>query len=167
MQRLLYICQLWSVWRILTVMTWLLGCQFVYEAMVQSLQIIWDDREVYNNNPQFYEWFLSNCKNEIQLEEKRIASGLGDPRKPFYTNDMESQNNVMMSYRTQESPTIWSLKTTWWWATGPKSLPNSFHQWKLWWLIKEIKNRESSSWYWAISYSRRYKHLAADARKFF
>ena len=33
-----------------------------YEAMVQSLQSIWDGREkAYNNPPQFYQWFLSNC----------------------------------------------------------------------------------------------------------
>ena len=49
------------------------------------------------------------------LKEKRIASGLGDPPEPFYTNDMESQNNVIkhqMSYKTQELPQfISSMKT--------------------------------------------------------
>ena len=87
--------------------------------MVQSLQVIWDDREkAYNNPPQFYQWFLNNYKNEIQQtmpKEKRIASGLGDPPEPFYTNDVESQNNVIkhqMSYRAQELPQfISSMKT--------------------------------------------------------
>ena len=41
------------------------------------------------------------------LKEKRIASGLGDPPEPFYTNDVESQNNIIkhqISYRAQELP---------------------------------------------------------------
>ena len=87
--------------------------------MVQSLQIIWGDREkAYNNPPQFYQWFLRNCKNEIQetmIKEKRIASGLGDPPESFYTNDVESQNNVIkhqMSYKTQELPQFISLMKT-------------------------------------------------------
>ena len=87
-----------------------------YEAMVQSLQNVWDEREkVYNDPPQFYQWFLSNCKDEIQhtmLKENRVASSLGNPLEPFYTNDVESQNNVIkhqMSYK-------------------PKNYLNLFHQ---------------------------------------
>ena len=41
------------------------------------------------------------------LKEKRVAAGLGDPPEPFYTNDVESQKNVIkhqMSYRAQELP---------------------------------------------------------------
>ena len=87
-----------------------------YEAVVQSLQSIWDDREKAKNNPpQFYQWFLSNCNNEIQrtmLKEKLIASGLGDLPEPFYTNGMESQNNVIkhqMSYSVRELPELISI----------------------------------------------------------
>ena len=126
-----------------------------YEAMVQSLQIIWDGREkAYNNPPQFYHWFLRNCKNEIQetmLKEKRIASGLGDPPEPFYTNDVESQNNVIkhqMSYKTQELPQfISSMKTM---------------------MINQRKEIEKAvAGIGEYRLVEAYKHLAIDTQRFF
>ena len=126
-----------------------------YEAMIQSLQVIWNNREkAYNNPPQFYQWFLSNCKNEIQqtmLKEKRIASGLGDPPEPFYTNDVESQNNVIkhqMSYRAQELPQfISSMKTM---------------------MINQRKEVEKAvAGIGEYRLIEPYKHLSVDTRRFF
>ena len=131
------------------------GSPAEYEAMVRSLQVIWDDREKeYNNPPQFFQWFLSNCKNEIRetmLKEKRIASGLGDPPETFYTNDVESQNNVIkhqISYKTQGLPQfVSSMKTM---------------------MINQKKEVEK-----AVAGIREYRlveahrHLVVDTRKFF
>jgi len=62
--------------------------------ILSSLQKILDDREmIYNNPPQFYEWFINNCKADVQktmLKEHRNKAGLGNTLKPFYTNDVES-----------------------------------------------------------------------------
>ena len=41
------------------------------------------------------------------LKSVRIKAGLGDPPQPFYTNGVESQNNVIkhqIKYTSQESP---------------------------------------------------------------
>ena len=131
------------------------GSPAEYEAMVRSLQVIWDDREKeYNNPPQFFQWFLSNCKNEIRetmLKEKRIASGLGDPPEPFYTNDVESQNNVIkhqISYKTQDLPQfVSSMKTM---------------------MINQKKEVEKAvAGIGEYRLVEAYRHLAVDTRKFF
>ena len=87
-----------------------------FEGIICSLEKIWNDREmIYNNPPQFYEWFINNCTAEVQkmmLKEYRIKAGLGNPPEPFYTNDVESQNKVIkhqMNYRAQELPDFISL----------------------------------------------------------
>ena len=93
-------------------------------------------------------------RNEIQktmFKEKRIASGLGDPPEPFYTNDVESQNNVIkhqMSYKTQELPQfISSMKTM---------------------MINQRKEIEKAvAGIGEYRLVELYKHLAIDTRKFF
>ena len=46
------------------------------------------------NDPPSYEWFV-NCKDTVKmLKLVRIAAGLGNPQQPFYTNHVESYNNV-------------------------------------------------------------------------
>jgi len=38
-----------------------------FNGILSSLQKIWNDREMmYNNPPQFYEWFINNCKADVQ-----------------------------------------------------------------------------------------------------
>ena len=82
-----------------------------FELLVQSLRMVWDQREEpYNNPPQFHTWFVKHCKIEVKntmLKAKRIAAGLGNPPAPFYTNDVESQTSVIKHqthYRAQELP---------------------------------------------------------------
>ena len=72
---------------------------------------MWDEREkLYNNPPEFHAWFMKYCKTEVQnamLKQKRICYGLGNPPAPFYTNDVESQNNVIKhqtQYKAKELP---------------------------------------------------------------
>lgn len=74
-----------------------------------NLEAIWNDRE-FNNPPQFYNWFVEHCMESVKetmLKPLRIAARLGNPPLPFYTNEVESQNNVIkqqLSYRAQELP---------------------------------------------------------------
>lgn len=82
-----------------------------FEASLKSLEHVWKEREkVYHDPPQFYDWFLKNSKDPIKktmLKSRRIQAGLGNPPEPFYTNDVESQNNVIKhqsKYRSQELP---------------------------------------------------------------
>ena len=125
-----------------------------YEAMVQSLQVVWDERErMYNNPPQFYDCFVRNYKSEIRcsmLKKRRIAAGLGNPPDPFYTNDVESQNNVIkhqMNYRPQELPDfISSMK---------KMVDNQ---------KKEIERAAAGIGEYRLVED--YKHLATETRKF-
>ena len=75
-----------------------------FGVLIESLREMWDEREkLYNNPPEFHAWFMKYCKTEVQntmLKPKRICCGLGNPPAPFYTNDVESQNNVI-KHQTQ------------------------------------------------------------------
>ena len=82
-----------------------------FGVLIESLKEVWDEREkLYNNPPEFYVWFMKYCKMEVQntmLKQKRICCGLGNPPAPFYTNDVESQNNVIKhqtQYKAKELP---------------------------------------------------------------
>ena len=47
---------------------------------------------------QFFDWFVANCKEAVKtsmLKPVRVAAGLGNPPQPYYTNDVESHNNVI------------------------------------------------------------------------
>ena len=70
-----------------------------------------NDRERrFNDPPQFYDWFITYCKDIVKntmLKSHRIAAGLGNPPQPYYTNDVESMNNVIKhqtSFKVQELP---------------------------------------------------------------
>ena len=80
-----------------------------FEASLCSLQTVWNDRErEFNDPPQFYDWFVENSKETIKttiLKSHRVYAGLGNPPVAFYTNDVESRNNVIKqqaSYRAHD-----------------------------------------------------------------
>ena len=82
-----------------------------FEALVESVKDVWEQRESpYNSPPQFHSWFVKYCKDEVKdtmLKSKRIECGLGNPPEPFYTNDVESQNQVIKhqtQYKAKELP---------------------------------------------------------------
>lgn len=64
----------------------------------------------YNDPPLFFEQFLKNCKKMVKttmLKSVKVAAGLGNPPQPFYTNDVESHNNIIkqhFKYAAQELP---------------------------------------------------------------
>lgn len=82
-----------------------------FEDSLLKLRSVWNAREEqYNNPPEFYSWCVSNCKEAVKLsmlKEVRIEAGLGQPPDPYYTNDVESLNQVIkqqVKYRAQELP---------------------------------------------------------------
>ena len=64
--------------------------------------MIWNNRErEFNDPPVFYDWFVCNCKEVVRstmLKPARMCAGLGNPPQPFYTNDVESHNNVIKKH---------------------------------------------------------------------
>ena len=39
----------------------------VFEASVESLKKVWEEREnPYNDPPQFFDWFVTHCKREVE-----------------------------------------------------------------------------------------------------
>ena len=82
-----------------------------FGVLIESLREVWDERKkLYNNPPAFHAWFMKYCKMEVQntmLKPKRICCGLRNPPAPIYTNDVESQNNVikhLTQYKAKELP---------------------------------------------------------------
>jgi transposase-like protein len=77
-----------------------------FDAPLINLQ---DNRErEFNDPPAFYNWFVTNCQEVVRttmLKPVRMYAGLGNPHQPFYTNDVESHNNVIKKHITaQELP---------------------------------------------------------------
>ena len=126
-----------------------------FDAMVDSLKSVWDDREKpFHNPPAFHAWFIKNCKDDVQttmLKSKRVLCGLGNPPDPFYTNDVESQNAVIKhqtQYKAQELPSfVQTIKVM---------IENQ---------KKEIKKAVAGMGEYQIS--KQYKHFKVLARKFF
>ena len=123
-----------------------------FEGIMLSLQLVWDERErIYNNPPQFFAWFVKNCKSEVKetmLKQHRVKAGLGNPPEPFYTNDVESQNRVIkhqMNYKAQKLPDFIS------------SIVISQR--------KEIEKAAANIGEYRLT--SEYQNLATDARKFF
>ena len=118
-----------------------------------NLEAIWNDRE-FNNPPQFYNWFVEHCMESVKetmLKPLRIAARLGNPPLPFYTNEVESQNNVIkqqLSYRAQELPKfVESMR---------KMIENQ---------RKDIERAVVSMGEYRLS--KDFQHLSVDSRKFF
>ena len=69
------------------------------DGMITSLQDVWNHREeTFHFPPSFHSWFVKNCRNTIaknMLRPVRESAGLGSPPEPYYTNAVESKNNVL------------------------------------------------------------------------
>ena len=125
------------------------------QASLLSLKDVWDDKESpYNDPPEFHDWFVKNCKETVRssmLKPVRIRACLGNPPKPFYTNDVESHNNVIKqhtNYTAQELPQfVQKMKTL---ITTQK---------------KEIERAVIGMGEYQVS--SQFEKFAVDARKFF
>ncbi len=69
-------------------------------AQFASLEEVWNNRESLSTNaePQFYQWFKLHCYEVVKtsmLKQRRELAGLGSPPSPYYTNAVESINNLL------------------------------------------------------------------------
>ena len=126
-----------------------------YEASLCSLKKIWSDRErEFNDPPSFYEWFVKNCKDTVRssmLKPVRVAACLGNPPQPFYTNDVESHNNVIKQHTKYAA----------------NELPQFVEKMKT--LIATQKEEIERAVVGMGEYrlSHQFSHLATDTRKYF
>ena len=81
------------------------------DAMLASLEVVWNRREQpYNYPPQFSAWFLKYCRQTVaenMIRPVRERALLGSPPQPYYTNEVESKNNVLkqhLKYKASELP---------------------------------------------------------------
>ena len=126
-----------------------------FEGIMVNLHSVWDERErIYNNPPQFFAWFVKNCKSNVKetmLKQQRVKAGLGNPPEPFYTNDVESQNRVIkhqMNYKAQELPEF---------ISSMKEVVLTQR--------KEIEKAAANIGEYRLT--SEYRNLATDSRKFF
>ena len=67
-----------------------------------SLQNKWNNLEnPFNSPPEFHQWFLEHSLEVItnaMMRPLREQAGLGSPPTPYYTNDVESKNNILKQH---------------------------------------------------------------------
>ena len=72
------------------------------ESKLASLEKKWNDLEKpFHSPPQFYEWFQEHSLDVIadcMIRPLREQVGLGSPPAPYYTNDIESKNNILKQH---------------------------------------------------------------------
>ena len=125
------------------------------EDMFSSVQQIWNDRERKSSStPVFHRWFGTYCLDVVKdsmLASVREQAGLGSPPEPFYTNAIESKNNILKQHLNRKS----------------SSLPKFVEQMKtlLQQQYKEIQMAVPSEEEYRIACN--YLHLACDSQKWF
>ena len=77
------------------------------EDMFSSVQQTWNDRERESSStPVFHTWFGKHCLDVVKysmLASIREQAGLGSPPEPFYTNAIESKNNILKQHLHRKS----------------------------------------------------------------
>ena len=77
------------------------------DAMLNSLENVWNNRESpFHSPPEFHSWFRLYSRDVIaksMLHPIREKAGLGSPPEPYYTNDIESKNNVLKQHVNRKS----------------------------------------------------------------
>ena len=73
-----------------------------FDSMLTGFQNSWNELESpFNSPPQFHAWFLKNCRDTVArciLRCVREDVGLGSPPEPYYTNEIESKNNILKQH---------------------------------------------------------------------
>ena len=72
------------------------------QSSVSSLEKKWNEREeTFFSPPTFHSWFCKHCFDVVRcnmLYSIREQAGLGSPPEPFYTNAVESKNNILKQH---------------------------------------------------------------------
>ena len=83
------------------------------DELLSKLENVWNKREEpFNSPPVFFSWFKRYERDVIansMTRETRIKAGLGNPPRPYYTNEVESKNNILkqhVRYKSSELPTF-------------------------------------------------------------
>ena len=80
------------------------------DAMLNSLEKVWNDRESpFHSPPEFHSWFRMYSRDVIatsMLYPIREKAGLGSPPEPYYTNDIESKNNILKQHVNRKSSSL-------------------------------------------------------------
>lgn len=83
------------------------------DELLNKLEGVWNEREEpFNSPPVFFSWFNKYERDVIansMTRETRIKAGLGNPPRPYYTNEVESKNNILkqhVHYKSSELPTF-------------------------------------------------------------
>ena len=68
-----------------------------FDEMLSNIESKWNELEKKFNSPFFFSWFWQYQRSviiESMTQEARIKGGLGNSPTPYYTNEVESKNNV-------------------------------------------------------------------------
>ena len=75
--------------------------------MMEKLKDRWNDFEKpFNSPPLFYKWFTDHGVKVIaasMLCSLREKAGLGSPPEPYYTNEIESKNNILKQHLNRKA----------------------------------------------------------------
>ena len=122
--------------------------------MFSSTKQIWNEREKFSSPPVFYTWFGDHCLDVVRcsmLASVREEAGLGSPPEPFYTNAVESKNNILKQHLHRKSSSLPEF------VEGMKTLLQQQYQ--------EIQKAVPSMGEYRIA--SKYLHLAYDHQKWF
>ena len=82
-----------------------------FDEMLSNIESKWNELEKkFNSPPVFFSWFWQYQRSvviESMTQEARIKGGLGNPPTPYYTNEVESKNDVLkqhVSYKASDLP---------------------------------------------------------------
>lgn len=125
------------------------------DAMLNSLENVWNDRESsFHSPPEFHSWFMQYGRNVISksmLRPVREKAGLGSPPEPYYTNDIESKNNILKQHVNRKSSHLPEF------VDKMKELMIEQHT--------EIENAVASQGEYRVV--PKYRNLACDRKKWF
>ena len=83
------------------------------DVMIDSLESIWNQRgKPFNSPPTFHSWFVENERDVVahnMIRPLREKAGLGSPPQPYYTNEVESKNNILkqrVKHKKQDLPSF-------------------------------------------------------------
>ena len=121
-------------------------------SMLNELEQRWNDIEQqFSSPPMFHSWFVQHCFDVVLNSMSwfvREKARLGSPPQPFYTNAVESKNNVLKQHLERKS----------------SSLPEFVDKMKSL-ITEQFQEAVASCGEYRIA--SRYSHLAYDRQKWF
>jgi len=80
------------------------------QSAIAGFEKTWNEKEKkYSSPSEFHSWFCEHSLDVVRcsmLYPVRERAGLGSPPEPFYTNAVESKNNVLKQHLERKSSTL-------------------------------------------------------------